>query len=178
MSEFSESYHLRSDRAEDAVSLLKRANRKGFVYQPINGWVTFVAESSAFAHDEQITAAATLPLLHFVSAEDHGWIFTLFDRNKVVCSYSCDWDDEIRFDDSEYSRPVLERFVPPLDAELLDAFEERMQPDDIEMLLEVEPAKLFAEAIGLEHYDWLSYSYLASDYQDSPDDFADVIVVA
>lgn len=177
MSEFSESYHLRSEHAEDASALLRRLKRKGFVYPPANGWVTFVAESTAFAHDEQITAAALQPLLHYVSAEDHGWTFTLFDRHKVVCSYSCDWDDEIQFDDSEYSRAVLERFVPTLDAELLDAFEERMQPDDIEMLLEVEPAKLFATAIGLEHYDWLSYQYLRSDYEDSPEDFADVIVV-
>jgi len=34
MSEFSESYHLRSERAEDAVELLRRAERKGYVYQP------------------------------------------------------------------------------------------------------------------------------------------------
>jgi hypothetical protein len=40
MSEFSESDHLRSERPEDAIELLRSARRKGFVYEPGNGWVT------------------------------------------------------------------------------------------------------------------------------------------
>jgi hypothetical protein len=87
MSEFSESYHLRSERAEDAVELLRRAKRKGYVYQPVSGWVTFVAEKGVFEPDERIVAAATHPLLHYVSAEDHGWSFALYDSTRVVCAY-------------------------------------------------------------------------------------------
>ena len=75
MSEFSESYHLRSDRMEDAVELLQRAKLRGYVYQPVNGWVTFLAQDGVFEPDEKIVAAATKPLLHYVSAEDHGWSF-------------------------------------------------------------------------------------------------------
>ena len=44
MSEFSESYHLRSERQDDAVELLRRAKLKGYVYPPTSGWVTFLAE--------------------------------------------------------------------------------------------------------------------------------------
>ena len=51
MSEFSESYHLRSERADDAIELLRRAKRKGYVYQPINGWITFLAEEGVFEPD-------------------------------------------------------------------------------------------------------------------------------
>ena len=72
MSEFSESYHLRSERADDAIELLRRAKRKGYVYEPVNGWVSFVADDGTFEPDEQIVADARHPLLHFVSAEDHG----------------------------------------------------------------------------------------------------------
>ena len=107
MSEFSESYHLRSERAEDAIELLRRAGRKGYVYQPVNGWVTFLAEEGTFEPDERIVAAATRPLLHYVSAEDHGWSFALFDRTNEVCGYRCDWDDDIKVDASNYSRAVL-----------------------------------------------------------------------
>src|SRR5437899_2850763 len=112
MSEFSESYHLRSERAEDAIELLRRAKRKGYVYRPVNGWVTFLAEEGVFEPDERIVVAATHPLLHYVSAEDHGWSFTLYDLAKVICSYRCEWDDDIRYDDSSYSRAALQEVVP------------------------------------------------------------------
>src|SRR6185436_7148269 len=120
MSEFSESYHLRSERAEDAIELLRRAKCKGYVYQPVNGWVTFLAEEGVFEPDERIVAAASHPLLHYVSAEDHGWSFALFDRGKAVSAYRCDWDDEIRVDDSRYSRAALQQIVPSAQSVLLD----------------------------------------------------------
>ena len=102
MSEFSESYHLRSERPEDAVELLRRAKWRGYVYQPVNGWVTFLAEGGVFEPDKRIIAAAMHPLLHYVSAEDHGWSFTLYDHGKVVSRYRCDWENTISVDDSEY----------------------------------------------------------------------------
>jgi hypothetical protein len=177
MSEFSESYHLRSERAEDAVEVLRRARRKGYVYQPINGWVTFLAADGVFEPDKRIVAAAAHPLLHYVSAEDHGWSFTLYDRSKVVSSYRCDWDNDIRIDDSGYSRAALQQFVPSAQPALLDDFERRLHPNDFDELFEAEPSKLLAQALGLEHYDWLAYDYIARDFQDSPEDHADVIEV-
>jgi hypothetical protein len=174
MSEFSESYHLRSGRAEEAVELLQRAKRKGYVYPPVNGWVTFVAEEGIFEPDERIVGAAAQPLLHYVSAEDHGWSFTLFDRTKVVSGYRCDWDDEIRVDDSRYSREALQQLVPS--AELAD-FEQGLHPTEFDELFEAESAKLLAQALGLEHYEWLSYDYVAGSFHASPGDFPGVIEV-
>jgi hypothetical protein len=175
MSEFSESYHLRSERAEDAMEILRLAKRKGYVYQPVNGWVTFVAENGVFEPDERIVAAARLPLLHFVSAEDHGWSFTLFDRGKVVSGYRCEWENDITADDSSYSRETLQRLVPSAEPSLLDELERLMHPTDFDELFEVNRSRLFAQALGLEHFDWLSYDYIASD---SPDDHPDVTEVA
>ena len=174
MSEFSESYHLRSERQQDAIELLRTAKRAGYVYQPVNGWVSFVAEGGVFEPDARIVAAARHPLLHFVSAEDHGWSFTLFDGGKVVCGYRCDWENDITGDDSRYSRAALQQLVPSAQPSLLDELERRMHPPDFDELLELKPSRLLAQALGLEHFDWLSYDYMASD---SPDDHPGVTEV-
>ena len=132
MSEFSESYHLRSERIEDAIELLRRAKRKGYFYQPVNGWVTFLAEEGVFDPDGRIVGAASQPLLHCVSAEDHEWSFALFERAKVVCGYRCDWyTNQIRVDDSKYSRAALQYFVPSAKPTLPDDLERRVHPNDI-----------------------------------------------
>jgi hypothetical protein len=176
MSEFSESYHLRSERVEDAIELLQRAGRKGYVYQPINGWVTFLAEEGHFDPDERIVAAAQHPLLHYVSAEDHGWSFALFERGEIVSAYGCEWeDDEIRVDDSKYSREALLRVVP---SARVEDFESKLHAEDFDELFEAEPSKVFAAAVGLENYDWLSYDYMATDYSESPEDYPDVTEVS
>ena len=178
MSEFSESYHLRSHRAEDAIELLRRAGLKGYVYQPVNGWVTFLAEEGVFEPDKRIVAAAMHPLLHYVSAEDHGWSFTLYDRHEIISSYRCDWNDDIDVDDSGYSRAALQKVAPAASPALLDDFERRLHPKDFDELFEAEPAKLLAQALRLEHYDWLSYDYMDRDFQDSPEDHTDVTEVS
>lgn len=178
MSEFSESYHLRSEDAEDAVKLLRRAKRRGFVYQPVNGWVTFLAEGGVFEPDKRIVSAASHPLLHYVSAEDHGWSFTLYDHGKVASRYRCDWGNEIEVDDSGYSSVVLRQFVPSVQAALLDDLERHLHPKDFDELFDVEASKLLAQALGLEHYDWLSFNYVADDLLGSSRSHDDVIQVS
>ena len=177
MSEFSESYHLRSQRMEDAIELLRRARRKGYVYQPAKGWVTFLAEEGDFEPDERIVAAARHPLLHYVSAEDHGWSFTLFDRANIVSAYRCDWDNDISVVDSRYSREALQQIVSSAQSSQLDDFERRLHPKDFDELFEAEPSKLLAQALGLEHYDWLAYDYIDRDFHDSSEDHPDVTEV-
>jgi hypothetical protein len=177
MSEFSESYHLRSERQEDAVELLRRAKLKGYVYHPTGGWVTFLAEQGVFEPDRRIVDAARHPLLHYVSAEDHGWSFALYDGSKVVSGYRCEWDDDITADDSQYSRAALQKLVPTLQSSLLDDFEKQLHPTDFDELFEADPSKVFAQAIGLAHYDWLSYSLLEHDFHGSPASFPGVIEV-
>jgi hypothetical protein len=178
MSEFSESYHLRTERSQDAIELLKRAGRKGYVFEPTNGWVTFLAEENEFEPDEQVVAAAKHPLLHYVCAQDHGCGFTLFDGTNIVCAYRCDWEYDVTVDDSRYSHPALMKLVPTADSELLNNFERWSPPEDPDEPLEEEPSKLFAQAIGLEHYDWLAYDYLEAEFGESPEDYPGVTEVA
>jgi hypothetical protein len=174
VSEFSESYHLRSERADDAAELLRSVKRKGYVYPPVNGWVSFVADGGVFEPDAGIVSAARQPLLHFVSAEDHGWSFTLFDRGKAVCRYNCAWEDDIVADDSGYSREALMRLVPSADPESLDELERRKHPTDFDELLGFNASRVLAQGLGLEHYEWVAYDYVASD---SLDDHPGVIEV-
>lgn len=165
MSEFSESYHLRSEHHQDAIDLLHALERRGYVYRSTNGWVTFVVEASTFEPDAQIVAAAPQPLLHYVFTEDHGWSFTLYDRGAVVSCYRCSWsDDELQVDDAAYSRAHLLQVIPVVQPQLLEDVEQWLHPRDIDELLEAQPSKLFAQAMGLVHYDWLSYDYINRDF--------------
>jgi hypothetical protein len=174
MSEFSESYHLISESSQDAADLLKRAGLKGYVYEPVNGWVTFLAEEGSFESDERIVAAAKHPLLHYVCAEDHGCSIKLFHGAEVICAHSCDWNEDLTVDDSGYSRAALEEFLPTIHKDLLDNFERLSPPEGPDELFEEEPAKIFAKAVGLKHYEWLSYDYMESNFHDSPQDYPGV----
>ena len=53
-----------------------------------------------------------------------------------------------------------------------------LHPKDFDELFEAEPSKLFAQAVGLEHYDWLAYDYMARDFHESPEEHADVTEVS
>lgn len=175
MSEFSESYHLFSSRSEDACELLRRSGLKGYIFPPVSGWTSFVAEGGEFEPDQKIVSAASLPLLHFVSAEDHGWSFALFENGQITSAYRCDWDDEVTFDDSRYSRPALEPFIPAGQKDAFGEFEQKLRLTDIDQVIDDEPASLFAQALGLPRYGWFSYHYVAQDIQEFPDEHKEVI---
>lgn len=177
MSEFSESYHMRSTRTEDAVRLLHDLGLSGFVYPAGSGWVTFVADGGNFEPDQRIISAVQQPILHFVSAEDHGWSFTLFDHGNAVCAYSCDWNDDVNFEDSQYSRSALQKYIPAAKAAALDEFEQQMYPSSFEEVCEVEASTLFAKAVGLENYSWVAHDYIARDYHESPDQFRHILKI-
>lgn len=178
MSEFSESYHLRTENIEDACSLLRQAGIKGFVFPATNGWVTFVAEDGRFEPDQRIVAAARQSLLHYVNAEDHGWSFALYDGGQLVSAYRCDWDGNVSYDDTAYSRSAIEKIVPSVDPEALTEFEAELHPSDSGDVFGAEPARLFAEAVGLERYEWLSYHYVKEDIEHSEDEFEGLIRVS
>jgi hypothetical protein len=177
MSEFSESYHLRTENSSDAVELLRRAGLNGFVYPPTGGWVSFVAEGGDFEPDERIVSVAGRVLLHYVCAEDHGWNFTLFDGAKVISRYRCDWEDEVLVASAEYDRTALLPFVAPAKSAVFEDFESRLRPADLDDVMESEPSKLLAQALGLEHYDWLDYDHLARDFHETPENYPALVEV-
>ena len=72
MSEFSESFHLRSDCQQNGEDLLRRAGLTGAVFSPVRGWVTVVPESEMYEAVDQMVASNQGLLLHYLYAEDHG----------------------------------------------------------------------------------------------------------
>jgi len=158
MSEFSESFHLRSNSQQDGEDLLKRAGLKGAVFSPVRGWVTVVPDSELYEAVDQMIAANKGLLLHYLHAEDHGWQFALYKGNKAVCQYECGWDPELAINDSDMNQSVL---VPLLVEESCErALESILHPADLDAVIMDPPAYRFANVVGLEHYEWLSGGYL------------------
>lgn len=174
MSEFSESYHLRTSDTNAAVELLKRAGRKGYVFPAENGWVTLVAEQNTFEPDPAVVGANRGLLLHYVSAEDHGWSFSLFDSTEEKCRFSCQWENEVEIDPSRYAPENLVRLGFEIDPEELQRI---VSLDTIEQVFEQAPAAGFAQLVRLPHYEWLSFDYVARDRQNGDGEWPEAIEV-
>ena len=174
MSEFSESYHLRTSDTNAAIELLKRAGRKGYVFPAADGWVTFVAEENTFEPDPAVIAANQGLLLHYVSAEDHGWSFSLFENTGEKCRFNCQWENEVEIDPSRYSPEALGLLGLKFDAEELTRI---VSLDTIEGVFADAPAPRFAELMRLPRHDWLSFDYVDRDLRDDNDSWPDAIEV-
>jgi hypothetical protein len=170
MSEFSDSYHLRSNNQQDGVALLRAAGLRGYVFPPQNGWVTVVAEGEEFDPNQRLIGAAPGVLLHYVHPEDHGWAFELYRAGKILAAYAIEWDDEIRVTQDKIDRGVIGEYLGNRIIGLDDleyrrlfypTFDEFMDDacDD-----ERAPAERFAEAAGLTNYSWVSYPYVDNQY--------------
>lgn len=74
MSEFSSSFHLRSNELRDGVELLRRARVPGFVHPQVNGWVPVVFPHGFGMEDklDRILASNRGLAVHYDYAEDHG----------------------------------------------------------------------------------------------------------
>ena len=104
MSEFSCSYHLKTESVDDCINLIKRANTTGFVFPARDGWISFVVDEPDFIFSKSLIDANDGILLNFINAEDHGWSFEVFNNSSKVCKFECDYDDgddEEVFDESD-----------------------------------------------------------------------------
>lgn len=174
MSEFSQSYHLRTDDPADAVALLERAGLSGWVLPPGNGWVSFLPFPDTFGEPlPSLVEGNQGTLLFYLNAEDHGWLFTIFQGAQPVSSYGCSWEDDLDVQDDQLDAGLVETLVrsgavdPDTSAEQAERL---LHPDGIDQVLAYfthtegrNPGHGFAEIIGLEHFHWLSSDYLAKD---------------
>lgn len=165
MSEFSESWHLRTMEPQEAVKLLEQAERRGYVFEEENGWVTFVADGSSFQSDPQLISLNPGLLIHYIYAEDHGWELGVYKRDQRVFEYKCDWSDgEIVVESSGFEAAMFAEFVDAPALEELEALFLNEHPDEI---FQEEPAAYrCAYFIGLVHVDWISFDYIAFREQD------------
>lgn len=141
MSEFSASYHLKAKDREQAIKLIKDAGHQGFVFNETNGWVTFLIKGQVFGISESVIQCNPGLLVHYTYAEDHGWEFRVFEKNK-------------------FDLDVIKEMIAS----------QGNESSDIEVIFEMDefdyehsPAYQLAEKIGLVHYEWLSADYINSD---------------
>lgn len=87
MSQFFESYHLRSADRNEAVTLLKGAGLRGFVFPSGDGWTSFVCDGEPFAVNEALLKANRGYLLQFAYSDDHGWTFVVINGHDIVFAY-------------------------------------------------------------------------------------------
>ena len=177
MSEFSESYHLKTSETRHGIELLHRAGLRGFVFPATNGWVTVLPEGEPFVPNEPLIKASTGTLLYFGNAEDHGWWFAVYvDANPLV-SYTCTWEDSIQVQQPLDIETFEEVIGPVLTSLGSEKVRQIFEPKDFEELFEVKPAYLLADAVGLKNYQWISFDYLKTDRAHGESNFDGVIFV-
>jgi hypothetical protein len=179
MSEYSQSYHVTAESVEAGRNLLSPAG--GWVFPPGNGWVTVIPRNDKFGSpDPSVVSANNDMLLWYQNAEDHGWMFFVFDGTENVSSYGCSWDDSLEIQDDSLDLEVLLELVtaqlPENPDEVRMALDRLLHPESLEHLRAYSahtdgnnPGHGFAEIMGLEHFHWLSARYMASGEVSSSD---------
>jgi hypothetical protein len=165
MSEFSDSYQLKSSTTSDGVSLLRRAGLDGYVFPAENGWVTILADGPMFEPNDQLIDNNVGVLLHYMYAEDHGWSVEVYQGLDLVTQHECEWDPRLNVVhklDADAADRVLGSSLSSVGAERLRMM---LDPTNIDEVFELEPARAFAEAVGLTHFEWLSFAYIYGDME-------------
>lgn len=166
MSEFSESYHLRNATQDDAVQLLKRAGLKGIVFPTMMNWTSFVPSGRDWEGLTAIVQANQGFLLHYSYGEDHGWVIDVYQGSEKRSHFEHWWDTSEDIEDLDTlraNRPSNQLDLVPF-TEWLQNSNESM--DVLQECFEVDGqdrAYRFAELIGLQHFRWISPSYLSYD---------------
>jgi hypothetical protein len=158
MSEFSSSYHIRTENPQDTLQRLRRAKISGVVFGPANGWLTFVPYENLPAYEQRgdtdfapyLSQILGSIILHYRYGEDHGWAFMLVRPGMPPVSYACWWDPA---PSEERSQLDTNAFPPVVSVEALQPL---LGPFDRATAAEQEPAYRFAELLGLPAYKWLS----------------------
>jgi hypothetical protein len=197
MSEFSESYHLRDASQSDAAQLLRRVGLKGIVFPTTDRWTSFVPIGEDWEGLEAIAEVNEGYLLHYSYGADHGWVIDVYKGSEQRLHFEYSWDDEL---DEDFGEIDTTRPSNVLDLELLTQWlvnaenvselqacfevsaEETEDVGDEEELEDKETedeeelgnvAYCFAKLIGLEHFRWMSPSYLSHE----PDYYDDLEII-
>lgn len=153
MSEYSESFHLRSKDKNDAAELLKNIGVCGIVFEPTNGWVTVIPEGEL---NSQISSMSSYQgtVLHYMFAEDHVWMTNLFTDGNTISSFVCAWDPELYIENEFLNTEGLSKYL--VQSNSLLELESLFLLTDIEEILETNPSYIFAKLLGLVHYQWIA----------------------
>lgn len=172
MSEFSESYHLRTKDTEEAVNLIKKSGIKGFVFKEENGWVSFVVDGSEFKPNKKILSKNEGIIVHYANAENYGFFISIYHRSKLVSHYELIfWDEEIYNDspnikDEELDISIMYQLIKQNINEIsLEELTALLYPDNLENTYDNKFVIRLANLIGLTNYSWISYHYLSNAFE-------------
>jgi hypothetical protein len=169
VSEFSESYHLYTTDQQYAVNLLKRASLKGFVFAEVNHWVTVLSEGTAFQVNEELINANEATLVHLIYAEDHGCSFSIYEGTNRVCHYECVWEEELEVVHDQFDADVILKLMNKGQSKhTKHTIIELFNPDNYEELFDNNPIEQLAGLLDLSNYQWVSYDYVASEFENNP----------
>ncbi len=160
MSEFSESYHLRTTDKNEGKQLVEELGVSGIVFAETNGWVTVLLEGELNAHIRNVASNFDGVVLHYMYAADHAWMTNLFSKGNPISSFVCAWDPELHIEDEALDVDALSTLL--LNAEDEEKLEALFSLADLDEIFEINPAYSFAALLGIEHYQWLAGHDIAS----------------
>jgi hypothetical protein len=161
MSEFSESFHLKTLYQTKAVNLLRDAEMTGYVYGEQNGWVTFVVEYRGKNVDEVISELNPGILVYYVYLEDHMWTLKIYNKDELVFDFEANWAGEgLVIEKNLFDLEFLEELVISQGNSIV-GLEQIFDFKDSNINYENPPAYLIAQRLGLANYEWVSSDHLS-----------------
>ena len=175
MSEFSESYHLRTNNKDDGIALLNKMGARGIVFEQTNGWITVLPEGELNSQIGNVSSSFSGVVLHYMYAEDHAWMMNLFSNGLPISRFLCMWDPEFNVQDDSLNVDAFADYLQSPDT--MQEFEKLFAIDNLEDLFEVNPAYKFADLLGIEHYQWLGGHDLPSHADDILQNVKEAVLV-
>ncbi len=157
MSDFFESYYLRSSNSQDAYNILMNTGLHGYIFSPSNGWTQFVAEGIPLTMNPAVAQVNPGILIHMIYAGDHGWEFMVFHQSKQIAKYSCRWDFGLRIESEGDINWLFEQLN--IQSTTLDEILFPAHQDGI-ALEQAQPEEALCKLIGLRSIDSISYRYI------------------
>lgn len=158
MSEFSKSLHLFDVLPAKAAELIRVGGARG-ILAPLHGrWLSLVVEGDR--PSRALLDANHGLLLCYAYAEDHGWEFELYERNRTLAHYKRSWDPRPR--GGRLASDVSpERLAELLQVESRERFSSilRDEPPPEPSPVPYDRALEFARVVGLSQVEWFSYHY-------------------
>ncbi|BFT72382.1 hypothetical protein [Paenibacillus sp. P36] len=176
MSEFSESYHLKTLDQTKAVTLLRDSEMTGYIFSEKNGWISFVVDHRGKNTNDVLSDSNPSILVHYVYLEDHMWSLRVYNKDELVFDYKADWAGEgLVIEKDLFNLEHLENLILEQGNSISD-LEQIFDFKDSKINYENPPSYLIAQRIGLTNYEWVSSDNL-SGYSDDQLEEMEILVI-
>ncbi|MDR0838188.1 MAG: hypothetical protein LBN99_00935 [Oscillospiraceae bacterium] len=163
MSEFSESWILRSKNNEDTRSILQKAGIGGY-FATTDDWAIVLTEQ-----ERELLRAFPDIIIRYNFAENHGMWLNVFDGGTQIAEYSCEFEE---MDEDDVASGINDSSISVADfAGILGCSEpdlsNALHPSTIEDAFEINRPFMALLGIPAEMYEWVSFNYAADRDDDT-----------